>query len=337
MALTLLLTAALLLAALNVAAAAYVAGLSARRRAQPVRVPASALPLIPLVGEVVNGVSTDNGSRSKKRTKFVPPPQLPGKRPGALVPVAAAATRAHPSREGNSDSWICETGARIFAVLDGLGEEGGTASRKAAKSILRWIMVTRGKEGLSESGSEDAQRELHRLGLALDHAQAEVASLPRDEVHGRPGCAVVTALIASGQLLAGWCGDARAYRMRHGLLSKLKPDNTALEERLRSIGQVEGGADILSQTPVPLGSEGIVEPLTGKSGIEAGDRFLLCNAGLARALGERVIRGFLDRNMTPEEIAEKLVTKAANENPDDDMTAVVVEIDEIPAPAMLEG
>ncbi|HUX05724.1 MAG TPA: hypothetical protein VMX35_00280 [Acidobacteriota bacterium] len=333
MALTLLLTVALLLAALNVAAAAYVAGLSARRRAMPAGAMASGNPNVNMSpGPQVMEISTYGPGQPARGTKPVPP--LSDNHIDIIRLNAAAASRSNPNTEDNGDSWICESNAGIFAVLDGDGRRGGEASRKATKSILRWIMITRGKEGLETLGSDDPVRETHRLGLALDHAHAEVCNLKRAaETHlDEFQCSAVTAVVAGGQLLFGWCGGAHAFLMRNGLLTEIVP-----EDCIRDEGQGTGDflpldmdePEYMTCASEPLGSEGIVEAATGRSGIESGDRFLLCSNGLVKTLGERTLREILDRPHSAEEIAERLVTSAANSAPDDDMTAVVIEAEAI--------
>ena len=334
MTLTLLLTAALLLAALNVAAAAYVAGLSARRRAIPAGATNSAAPEPgPFPPPAQLEISTYGGG-----------PAVPGTRPdhpplgedclGIIRLNAAAASRSNPTSEESGDSWICESNAGIFAVLDGSGRRGGEASRRATKSILRWIMVTRGKEGLDTLGSDDPVRETHRLGLALDHAHAEVSNLKRAaETHLEEyQCSAVTAVVAGGRLLFGWCGTARAFLMRNGLLNEIIPEDCVRDER-PGTGDYSpldfDEPEYMTYASEPLGSEGIVEAATGRSGVEPDDRFLLCNDGLVKALGERSLREILDKPHSAEEIAERLVTDAANSAPDDDMTAVVIEAEEI--------
>ena len=329
MAAAILAATALVLAALNVAAAAYILGLSARRRAAA----AVSLPHNPAAaGAALPSELSTYGTGSGKGSR---PPALPGRWNGPLRLAASAASRGNPNSEQNGDAWICDDEAGLYAVLDGIGESGAeSASRKAAVSIDRWIDQTRSKEGLEPGGSGDAEIEGHRLGLALDHAHAEVMALRR-ELTGKStadfGCSVAAALRAGSMLVAGWLGDTRIYRQRDGLLRLLTRDHSeaGMQERAGVIDEEEARRSPLSTSLIGyLGAEGLNEPDTLTREMQPGDRFLLCSGGVGRALGNKRLRDLLDRNELPEEITERIVTEAANANPDDDMTAVLIEVAE---------
>jgi len=174
MTVALLVAAALMLTALNIAMAAYIVGLSSGRR--------HLLPLTPIAPppQPERQPQEDSPANPEDRNEFVEETRRPSVFAG------------NPDIEGETGSWICDADTGIFAVLDGVGETGvSEACRRASAAIFRWITMTREKEGLDPSGSGDPDLEAHRLGLALDHAHAEISALKRKVIGKSPadfGC-----------------------------------------------------------------------------------------------------------------------------------------------------
>jgi serine/threonine protein phosphatase PrpC len=249
----------------------------------------------------------------------------------ALRVNAAGASRSDPNRSESGDTLICDSEEGLFAVFDGIGgEDDGAAARLAAKSLTRWIKDSRAEKRKIPEQLLSPHREGRRLRLAIDRAHAKLLELREERVKtggGELGCSLVAALRTGNILMVGWLGDARLYRLREGVLNRVTVDQTLASQQMRAgmISEEEAARSPLKLYLTGyLGSLDNPEPGLKEVVLEKDARYMLCNSGLPLAIGEDKVSALLGAAPDPETAAEKLVTEAANADPDDDMTAVVL-------------
>lgn len=294
-----------LLAVTNIAAAAYLIGLLARAKYSANVAVGLLTPPSKLAPPSAESPPPESLREIEELIVEEPPP-LPEESCSIKLKLStSAAARTNTSRKECTDAWICDDKIGLYAVFDGVGsEEDGAACRVAAKSVRRWITEYRSGEFKSPEMIENPHREGRRLRLALDHAHAKVHALQDEQQPtgtNTAKCSAVAALRAGNVLMIGWVGNTKLYRIRAGELSQITLDQANC-----------------------LGSKTQPEPGMKELVLDTDGRYLLCNIGLTEAIGESRALEILTVAEEPESAAEKLVTEAANNNPEDDMTVVVL-------------
>lgn len=220
-----------------------------------------------------------------------------------------------------------EAPAKVFlaAVADGMGGEalGEVASLIAVKTLscARW-------------GQVEAQAEKQ-----LQQANEKVCEEIRKNQGRRIGSTLVCLYIDEQKAKVCNLGDSRAYLLRGDELTCLTTDHT------RAMQMVEMG--ILTQDEAKthparneltrhLGifeEEMIIEPeFTGEIELKENDVFLLCSDGLTDMLPEDEILHYLQQAASPKAKADVLIQAALAAGGKDNVTALVVQVQQDDAP-----
>jgi protein phosphatase len=236
-----------------------------------------------------------------------------------LVARHAALTDIGLHRSTNEDAFIAEP--PLFAVADGMG--GARAGEVASHLAL---------ETLVESLAADAA--LHDAALA---ANVRVYERSRaDRAQAGMGTTLTAALLRDDRLEFAHVGDSRLYLWRDATLEQVTDDHSLVGEMLREGHLTREAAlshpqrSILSRA---LGTEPRVEIDTGELELRAGDTVLLCSDGLYSMVSETTIAAVLAAVDDPARIARQLVREAKNEGGHDNITVVVLRIDQADAHA----
>jgi protein phosphatase len=232
------------------------------------------------------------------------------------------ATDAGKVRQNNEDAYLLGEGKdeTLFAVADGIGgfEAGEVASRIAVEALRdlepgapfeaaigeanrRILAVGRGDERLSGMGTTIVAL---RFGGTQDRPVAEVAHV----------------------------GDSRAYLLRGGTLRPLTEDHSLVAELVRSGDLTRDQAAEHPQKNLitrALGADEEVDVDTAVLPVEAGDRILLCSDGLSDMVPEARISEILAESpRDPETPVRRLLSAALNAGGADNVTVVVVDLNE---------
>lgn len=230
-----------------------------------------------------------------------------------LVTSHAALTDIGLQRRTNEDSYVAAP--PLFAVCDGMGgaEAGEVASSLAAETLTARVAA-------GDSVAEAAR-------AANDAVYARATE--RVEESGM-GTTLTAVTIEDGHGRFAHVGDSRAYLFREGSLQLLSQDHSLVGELVRE-GRLtwdEAAAhpqrSILSRA---LGTEPGVEVDEFSVELRAGDVLLLCSDGLSGDLPAEVLREHLSA-ADPAEAAAGLVAAARAAGGHDNITAVVVRLDE---------
>ena len=210
----------------------------------------------------------------------------------------------------------------LFVVADGMGgHRGGEVASEIAVTVM---------------GSEVVEPTVDALVAAVISANRKINNRSRDEAElsGMGTTVTAMALISDDEgerLGVVNVGDSRTYVVDQDELIQLTDDHSLVGEMLRS-GQLtkEEALDhpqrnILTRA---LGVDSEVEVDWFEIQIRAGDRFLLCTDGLFNEVSEDQIASVLRRLADPDEAAQELVRLAVEHGGRDNITVVIVDVDE---------
>ena len=228
-------------------------------------------------------------------------------------------------REANQDNFFLGTTPQgaLALVADGMGGHvsGELASRKARDTLTHAL-----KNGSKYPPLTIAQA-VQRANLDIfDHA----ASHPAD--HGM-GTTLTLVLIDDHLALIGHVGDSRAYLIRDGEITQLTRDHSWVADRVRQ-GLLSGDEarrhqwrNIITNS---VGTQPSVRLELSALTLQAGDRLLLCSDGLSLLLPDELLLQIVQQ--TPlEEAAHELVRRADERGSPDNVTALVLGVEEITA------
>ena len=228
---------------------------------------------------------------------------------------------------------VIELGPRggLLIVSDGMGGE-------KAGEVASAIVIEAMREHMTRPSSD--QDVAAALCEAVTHANTRVIAAATE--HGREGMgATVTAvLIHGGMAFNAEVGDSRAYLVRHGPLTPITKDQTYIQvlidrgavpiESLKKssaknvILQAIGKAPelIVAQRRIPL---------------RRGDGILVCSDGLHGQVEDGEIRDVLLLTESFEEATSRLAVAANQRGGKDNVTVVLVAIDDETLPPVLPG
>lgn len=233
----------------------------------------------------------------------------------SIVIRTGAASDVGRMREGNEDAFLVTDG--FVAVADGMGgHRGGEVASQLALEVFA---------ALSERGEGD-------LTSRIDAANRAVLerSLRDRAVAGMGTTFTVIAFDGAVGRLAH-VGDSRAYRFRAGELTALTEDHTLVRRLVRAGELTEEEARVHPQRSVvtrALGAEPDVEVDEGQLDLRPGDRYLLCSDGLTGMVPDDDIRAVLAEGSDPEATCVRLVDEANLRGGPDNITVLVVDIDD---------
>lgn len=267
---------------------------------------------------------------------------------GVVCSLGAGAARG--GRAGNEDNYlVCRDGEMrwrdgdrevvrrrrgagvLLVVADGMGghEDGALASTAAVQAMS--LLYAQGRP-------EAPELALHGFVLKA-HRRIRETVAQRGPI--RMGTTLTGAWLLERRLYWVHVGDSRLYLYREGALSRLTMDQTRGAFARRDRRPLPPDADQLAQTFI-YGSRGLgddaairVDPGrdSGAVVLRAGDRLLACTDGLTGFVDDVGITDVLREVPAPAAAAELLVERALARGSDDNITAVVVRVDDLPAAA----
>jgi len=235
-----------------------------------------------------------------------------------LVALPGALTDIGLHRKTNEDAFV--VAPPLFAVCDGMGgaQAGEVASTLAAETLA--AAVADGRPLLA----------------AAEQANAAVFQRASDDLDHSGMGTTLTALVLAGD--TGHfvhIGDSRAYLLRYGELEQLSDDHSLVGEMVRDgrLSEDEAAShphrSILSRA---LGTEPLARIDEFEVDLRAGDVLLLCSDGLSGPVPAEIIREALGR-VDPDDAAAMLIAEARKRGGPDNITAVVLRLDDPQAAA----
>lgn len=253
-----------------------------------------------------------------------------------MILEAFARTDPGPVRENNEDDLLIDVEHGLFVVADGMGghASGEVASAIAVETVQDVLLNAHDpdetrldRQALDE---DDAIRE--RLRYAMNQASVRIRREAIDNpVHSGMGTTLTVLLLEEETAHFGHVGDSRLYLFRNDRIKRLTRDHTVVQQEIDAgrltpeLARIVPHKNILTQS---VGYHGPVEPDTSTRPVMPGDVFVLCSDGLTDPLDDEALAGICRR--TPfEELAEELVQQALTNGTEDNVTVVVIRVEEL--------
>lgn len=244
----------------------------------------------------------------------------------------ASRTDVGMRRAGNQDSLairLCreqeewQTCGHLFAVADGMGGHsvGDLASRIAAEALPQAYHKC------------EADNIPQRLESAIRASNQAIHDKARENPEFSDMGTTCSALVLSPQgAFAGHVGDSRVYRIRDHRTQQLTFDHSLQWEMIRQGRATMDNVDGLHPRNVItrcLGPDPAVEvDVEGPFPIAPGDRFVICSDGLTGHVTDEEI-GAITSELTPQQSSRLLVNLANCRGGADNVTVIVVHVENI--------
>lgn len=252
-----------------------------------------------------------------------------------ITTASAALSHVGRVRANNQDSGYA--GSRLFVVADGMGGHAGG-------DVASAIAVNRVAEAdrADVSSPQEAEVELHSALVSANRIISETVS-EHPELTGMG--TTVSALMRVGDTVTiAHIGDSRIYLLRDGELSQVTNDHTFVQ-RLVETGRISPEeAAVHPRRSVLMRVLGDIdrdpEIDTSILGTVPGDRWMLCSDGLSSYVSEERILTVLQQAPSADAASERLVQEALEHGAPDNVTTVVLDVDEddvAPGPPTIVG
>ena len=235
---------------------------------------------------------------------------------------SAAASHVGKIRANNQDSGFA--GSQLFVVADGMGGHAGgdVASAMAIKRII--------ETDKPFASAHDAEFALQSALLAANSLIAETV-FEHQELTGM-GTTVSAILRVGDEVAIAHIGDSRIYLLRDGELSQITADHTFVQ-RLVDSGRITAEeAAVHPRRSVLMRVLGDVDAApeidTTVLDTRSGDRWMLCSDGLSSYVSDDKIQHVLQTTPNPDAAAHRLVKESLDQGAPDNVTVVVVNVDD---------
>ncbi|WP_437924680.1 Stp1/IreP family PP2C-type Ser/Thr phosphatase [Sorangium sp. So ce291] len=240
-------------------------------------------------------------------------------------------------RDHNEDSYAVLSEYDLFIVADGMGghRAGDVASRLATESIADFFRSTSREDAtwpfhFDTSLSEEENR--LQAGIRVANRQIFERSIRSRDCAGM-GTTVVGALFSKkkNRIYVGHVGDSRAYRVRKGSISQLTRDHSLFNDYIMAMPELteEQRAELprnVITRALGMNDSVAVDLLSDEP--QPGDVYLLCSDGLSGMLSDDQILHIVSSTEEVPEMCRRLIAKANENGGEDNITALVIRIDD---------
>jgi PPM family protein phosphatase len=232
-----------------------------------------------------------------------------------------AATDTGRQRRANEDALLARP--PLFVVADGMGgaQAGEVASQIAVESFSDGLGDAAHPDAALVALAQAANARIHEL----SQAHAEQAGM---------GTTLTAVYVGEEEVVVAHVGDSRAYRLRDRGLERLTDDHSLVDELIRQGRLTAEEAQEHPQRSVitrALGPEGTVEVDVRADRGRAGDVYLLCSDGLTTMVDERRLTALLLDHGHLREAGEALIAAANEAGGRDNITVVLLRLEEVQA------
>jgi serine/threonine protein phosphatase PrpC len=236
----------------------------------------------------------------------------------SLVARSSALSDIGLHRKTNEDAFV--VAPPLFAVCDGMG---GALAGEVASGIAADTLAAGVGDGLT-------------LLEAAEAANAAVYARAREsEAHSGMGTTLTAVVLEGDTGHFAHIGDSRAYLLRDGELRQVSEDHSLVGEMVRDGRLTEEEAAVHPHRSIlsrALGTEPSARIDEFEIDLRLGDVLLLCSDGLSGPVPVAAIQKALVRD-EPSDAAAKLIAEARKHGGPDNITAVVLKLEEAPEAA----
>lgn len=228
-------------------------------------------------------------------------------------------------RETNEDAYLIPREGvtlPLFAVSDGMGGclAGEVASRMVVDGL--WDEFSSGNTTVTERALKSAIRNINISVYRLAKADTSKKGM---------GATLVCAYIGPEKVLAANVGDSRLYRITDNTILPVTKDQSFVQSL------VDSGAITSEEAKThprrncilqAMGAELSIRPDFYRFDRKTGDRLILCSDGLCGVLDESEILGISNANSDVQTCADALVVRALEMQGTDNVTVIVIDLNE---------
>jgi len=251
--------------------------------------------------------------------------------------IAAGVSDVGLQREHNEDSFVVLKEYDLFVVADGMGghRAGDVASKLATETISEFFKSTANDDvtwpfHFDTNLSEEENRLL--TGIRVANRQIFERSTRSREYHGM-GTTVVGAMFSprKNRMYIGHVGDSRCYRVRGGQIQLLTRDHSLINDYLLAMPDLtEEQRSELPKNVITraLGMQDQVVVDIQHDDPRPGDVYCLCSDGLSGMVQDDEILRIVSSAADIGEACRNLIARANEHGGEDNITAVLIKIEE---------
>jgi serine/threonine protein phosphatase PrpC len=225
-------------------------------------------------------------------------------------------------RANNQDSGYA--GSYLFVVADGMGGHAG-GDVASAIAVRRIAEVDQ-----RFTSAHDAVFALQSALIAANSLLAETV-FEHDELTGM-GTTVSGIIRVDNQIAMAHIGDSRIYRYRAGTLEQISTDHTFVQRLVDSGRITPEEAAVHPRRSVLMRVLGDVDAApeidTAVFDTSPGDRWMICSDGLSSYVSDDKMEHILSTIPSAQGAAERLIKESLDQGAPDNVTVVLVDIDE---------
>ena len=247
---------------------------------------------------------------------------------------SAAGSDVGRRRPMNQDS--AATTPRLLAVADGMGghAHGEVASAVAVATLLEL------DNRLSSADLSQVDL-LAELGSSIAAASDRLTALAQQNPDLRgTGTTVVAFLVDGARIGVAHIGDSRAYQLRGGDLRQLTRDHTMVQAMVDEgrLSEREAATHPRRSWLIrTLQEDTTAEPDLFLLEAQLGDRYLVCSDGVTAVLADSQLKEVLAEIEEPVDVVARLIELANEGGGPDNITCVVADVVDRPAPEQEEA
>lgn len=244
--------------------------------------------------------------------------------------IAAGVTDVGRERDHNEDRFVLLPEFEVYVVADGMGGHqcGEVASRMATSTIASYFRARR--------QSSNGVSEILRASLVEANQRIHYRAT-NSTIHRGMGTTVVAAAFSrtEAKIHVAHAGDSRCYRFRAGAMQQITRDHSLVEEALRTRPDITKSelaylpGNVITRA---LGVEPNVEVDVNSDDVHVGDVYLLCSDGLHGFVEDERITEIVMATPVITSACADLVGEANNNGGGDNITAVLIRIEESDEP-----
>jgi serine/threonine protein phosphatase PrpC/CRP-like cAMP-binding protein len=240
-------------------------------------------------------------------------------------------------RKNNEDSFLCDDQLQLYIVADGMGGHAGgeVASAMACAEVKEAVL--RNREVLDEYLAGQGETTDRDIRMLLSVAVQRASTTIREKGEAQPelrgmGTTIEVALFIKSRAFVAHVGDSRVYLIRNGEMHQITRDHS-LANQLKDLGRIQNEDEIKPRfrnaVTRALGFYESVEVDVLDMDLFPGDRFILCSDGLHGFVSQEEIQRCAAKSERDLAV-QHLVRQANSKGGKDNITAVIVEVADIP-------
>lgn len=231
-------------------------------------------------------------------------------------------------RATNQDSWGAYPEQSLFIVADGVAcsTDGALAAALVVELLPTYVSRHLKPDDLDGGAAADL------LGRAIiEYCDDFRAFAATDDRAAGANTTVVAILVADRRALVGHLGDSRAYLFREQELQQITRDHSVIQDMIDagevSIEEAERHpARAILTRHVAMFPQAL--PDAAAVDLRPGDRLLLSSDGLHGVIDDASLAQILDCHPEPADACQALIEAALQAGGPDNVTAVVVDVDD---------